>query len=73
MKEKSKLNTNIKYTNTNIYSEVLIIRPPMELVESGLYSEQVSLKSAIYIEKCIFGTESNGLNSQGGLNSEWSL
>ena len=35
------------------YSEVLIIRPSMVLVESGLNSEQVSLMSVIYIEKCI--------------------
>ena len=27
----------------------------------------------IYIEKCIFGTETRGLNSEGGLNFEWHL
>ena len=35
------------------YTSLLIIRPPIVLVESGLNSEQVSLMSPIYIEKCI--------------------
>ena len=45
----------------------------MVLVESGLYNEQISLMRVIYIEKWIFGTETIGLNSEGGLNFEWSL
>ena len=40
----------------------------MILVESGFTSEQVSLMKSIYIEKCIFGTETSGLNRKGGLN-----
>ena len=35
------------------YSEVLIIRPPVVLSESGLNSDQVSLMRPIYIEKSI--------------------
>ena len=55
------------------YSEVLIIRPPMVVVENGLNSEQVSLTSPIYIEKIHFSTETSGLNSEGGLDIEWSF
>ena len=36
-----------------MHSEVPIIRPPMVHVESGLYSEQVSLIRPIYIEKSV--------------------
>ena len=43
-------------------------------VESGHnYSEQFILMTPIYIEKYIFGTETNGLNSEGGLNFKWSF
>ena len=45
----------------------------MVLVESGLNSEQVSLVRPIYIEKSNFGTETSGLNSEGGLNNGTSL
>ena len=45
----------------------------MVLVESGLNSGKVSLMSVIYIEKMHFGTETSGLNSEVGLNFEWSL
>ena len=54
------------------YNEVSIIRPPLVLVESGLSTEQVSLMRTIYIEKMYFGTETRGLNIEGGLNFEWS-
>ena len=40
------------------------------LVVSGLNSEQVSLMIPFYIEKLHFGTETRGLNSEGGLNLE---
>ena len=42
--------------NNNVfYSEVLIIRPTLALVESGLNSEQVSLirKKSFYITKTV--------------------
>ena len=41
----------------------------MILVKSGLNSEKVSLMRPIYIEKMLlfFGTETSGLNSEGGL------
>ena len=55
------------------YSEVLIITQPMVLVKSGFNSEQVSLMRPSYTEKIHFGTETSGLNSEGGLNFEWSL
>ena len=45
----------------------------MTLVESGLNNEQVSLMRPIYTENCIFGTKTSGLNSEGGLNFEWSF
>ena len=51
-----------------LYSEVLIIRPPLVLVESGLNTEQVSLMKLICIEN--LGTYTSGLNSKGGLNIE---
>ena len=35
------------------YSKVPIIQPPMVLVESGLYSKQVSLMRPIYIKNSI--------------------
>ena len=40
-------------------------------MESGLDNEQVSLIKPFYIEKFI-GTETSGLNSEDGLNFEWS-
>ena len=55
------------------YSKFPIIRLSMVFVESGLNSGKVSLMSVIYVEKCIFGTETSGLNREGGLNFEWSL
>ena len=45
----------------------------MVLVESGLNSEQVSSLCPIYIDKMYFVTKTSGLNSEGGLNFEWSL
>ena len=45
----------------------------MALVENSLNIEKVSLLRPIYIENCIFGTKTNGLNSECGLNFEWSL
>ena len=45
----------------------------MELVKSGLNIEQISYERRTYIDKCIFGTDTNVLNSDGRLNFEWSL
>ena len=45
----------------------------MLLVGSGLISEQVSLMRPINIEIMHFGTETSGLNSEGGLNNDKSL
>ena len=57
-----------------MYSEVPIIRPTNGSGQkSGLNSEQVSLMRPIYIEKLHLGTETNGLNIEGGLNYKWSL
>ena len=45
----------------------------MVLVESSLNSEQASQTRPTYIEKLYLGTDASGLNSEGGLNFEWSL
>ena len=42
----------------------------MVLVESGLNSEQIKLMRPISIKKMLFGTETSGVNSEGGLNLE---
>ena len=38
--------------NSDLYSEVPLIRPPMVLVENSLNGEQVSLMRHIFIGKC---------------------
>ena len=44
----------------------------MVLVESSLHSEQVCNETHLH-SKMYFGTETSGLDSEGGLNFEWSL
>ena len=63
---------NCKILSSLNYSEVSIIRPPMVLVESDINSEQVSLMRPLTL-KLYFGTETSGLNGEGGLNFELSL
>ena len=45
----------------------------MVQVKSGLNNEKVSLMKQILHCKMHFGTETSGLNSEDGLNFEWSL
>ena len=66
------INGLIRLTCYISYREVLLTRPPMVLVESGLNSEQVSLMRPFYIEKCIL-VQKQVVHSDGGLNFKWSL
>ena len=62
------------YRYNGYYSECPIIRPPIILVESGLNGEHVSFMRPIQIENCtLVSKQRSGLNSEGGLNFEWSL
>lgn len=62
----------------NVYSEVSLIRPPSRPSKSGLNCESVLLVRPNCIDKEIFGTETDGLNSGvvcklSGLNSGTTL